>query len=216
MCLSPALFFLCPNIHAIFVCTKCWCLSYVFSAFGLFSYCLPGLFGSGASQPVRCFLALLERHAVSLTVCFFAISVHHWPPCLSLLSVCFPYCSSPSIHSLPLRFYFATFSLFVCVSFKIHLYTSSFCIFSWSFVWFFYTIVLFLCFPVIWLRIYLCFVHHFVLSYFYISFELHFQSVCMCMVVCRLQWRTSWRRRCQRKEDAGGSHGGAGIATPNQ
>nr|XP_040020917.1 phosphatidate phosphatase LPIN1 isoform X2 [Gasterosteus aculeatus aculeatus]XP_040020955.1 phosphatidate phosphatase LPIN1 isoform X2 [Gasterosteus aculeatus aculeatus] len=30
---------------------QCWCLSYVFSAFGLFSYCLPGLFGSGASQP---------------------------------------------------------------------------------------------------------------------------------------------------------------------
>ncbi|KAM8894057.1 phosphatidate phosphatase LPIN1 isoform 2-T4 [Spinachia spinachia] len=30
---------------------QCWCLSYVFSAFGLFSYCLPGLFGSGATQP---------------------------------------------------------------------------------------------------------------------------------------------------------------------
>ncbi|XP_068587232.1 phosphatidate phosphatase LPIN1 isoform X2 [Cebidichthys violaceus] len=30
---------------------QCWCLSYVFSAFGLFSYCLPGLFGSGPSQP---------------------------------------------------------------------------------------------------------------------------------------------------------------------
>ncbi|XP_035799901.1 phosphatidate phosphatase LPIN1 isoform X7 [Amphiprion ocellaris] len=30
---------------------QCWCLSYVFSAFGLFSYCLPGLFGSSPSQP---------------------------------------------------------------------------------------------------------------------------------------------------------------------
>ncbi|CAJ1048941.1 phosphatidate phosphatase LPIN1 [Xyrichtys novacula] len=30
---------------------QCWCLSYVFSAFGLFSYCLPGLFGSSSSQP---------------------------------------------------------------------------------------------------------------------------------------------------------------------
>ncbi|XP_074522036.1 phosphatidate phosphatase LPIN1 isoform X3 [Halichoeres trimaculatus] len=30
---------------------QCWCLSYVFSAFGLFSYCLPGLFGSGPPQP---------------------------------------------------------------------------------------------------------------------------------------------------------------------
>ncbi|XP_050933356.1 phosphatidate phosphatase LPIN1 isoform X2 [Lates calcarifer] len=30
---------------------QCWCLSYVFSAFGLFSYCLPGLFGSSLSQP---------------------------------------------------------------------------------------------------------------------------------------------------------------------
>ncbi|XP_063333729.1 phosphatidate phosphatase LPIN1 isoform X1 [Pelmatolapia mariae] len=28
-----------------------WCLSYVFSAFGFFSYCLPGLFGSSPSQP---------------------------------------------------------------------------------------------------------------------------------------------------------------------
>ncbi|XP_029980438.1 phosphatidate phosphatase LPIN1 isoform X3 [Sphaeramia orbicularis] len=30
---------------------QCWCLSYVFSAFGLFSYCFPGLFGSSPSQP---------------------------------------------------------------------------------------------------------------------------------------------------------------------
>ncbi|XP_051235256.1 phosphatidate phosphatase LPIN1 isoform X2 [Dicentrarchus labrax] len=30
---------------------QCWCLSYVFSAFGLFSYCLPGLFGSSPSKP---------------------------------------------------------------------------------------------------------------------------------------------------------------------
>ncbi|XP_013880489.1 phosphatidate phosphatase LPIN1 [Austrofundulus limnaeus] len=30
---------------------QCWCLSYVFSVFGLFSYCLPGLFGSSSSQP---------------------------------------------------------------------------------------------------------------------------------------------------------------------
>ncbi|XP_056135308.1 phosphatidate phosphatase LPIN1 [Lampris incognitus] len=29
---------------------QCWCLSYVFSAFGLFSYCLPGLFGSSQVQ----------------------------------------------------------------------------------------------------------------------------------------------------------------------
>nr|XP_015799111.2 phosphatidate phosphatase LPIN1 isoform X2 [Nothobranchius furzeri] len=28
-----------------------WCLSYVFSVFGLFSYCLPGLFSSSSSQP---------------------------------------------------------------------------------------------------------------------------------------------------------------------
>ena len=53
---------------------------------------------------------------------------------------------------------------------------------------------------------------------FSVSFELHFRSVlsCMCTVVCRPQLRTSWRRRCQRKEDAGGSHGGAGTVTPNQ
>ncbi|XP_071400512.1 phosphatidate phosphatase LPIN1 [Centroberyx affinis] len=30
---------------------QCWCLSYVFSAFGLFSYCLPALFGSSPPQP---------------------------------------------------------------------------------------------------------------------------------------------------------------------
>ncbi|XP_067345218.1 phosphatidate phosphatase LPIN1 isoform X1 [Channa argus] len=30
---------------------QCWCLSYVFSVFGLFSYCLPALFGSSPSQP---------------------------------------------------------------------------------------------------------------------------------------------------------------------
>ncbi|XP_069378069.1 phosphatidate phosphatase LPIN1 isoform X3 [Paralichthys olivaceus] len=30
---------------------QCWCLSYVFSVFGLFSYCLPGLFGSSPPQP---------------------------------------------------------------------------------------------------------------------------------------------------------------------
>lgn len=36
----------------MFLRAKCWCLSYVFSAFGLFSYCLPGLFGSSTSQPV--------------------------------------------------------------------------------------------------------------------------------------------------------------------
>lgn len=36
----------------VFVCAKCWCLSYVFSAFGLFSYCLPGLFGYSSAEPV--------------------------------------------------------------------------------------------------------------------------------------------------------------------
>lgn len=58
------------TIHRMFVCTKCWCLSYVFSAFGLFSYCLPGLFGSSPSQPV-CFLALLgcwSGHVLSVCV----------------------------------------------------------------------------------------------------------------------------------------------------
>ncbi|XP_014846782.1 PREDICTED: phosphatidate phosphatase LPIN1-like isoform X5 [Poecilia mexicana] len=30
---------------------QCWCLSYVFSVFGLFSYCFPGLFGSTTSEP---------------------------------------------------------------------------------------------------------------------------------------------------------------------
>ncbi|KAM4744614.1 phosphatidate phosphatase LPIN1 isoform 2-T2 [Anableps anableps] len=30
---------------------QCWCLSYVFSVFGLFSYCFPGLFGSSTSEP---------------------------------------------------------------------------------------------------------------------------------------------------------------------
>lgn len=50
----------------MFVCAKCWCLSYVFSAFGLFSYCLPGLFGSSTSQPVcGSFLALPDRLSVS-------------------------------------------------------------------------------------------------------------------------------------------------------
>lgn len=44
--------FLLPH-HPPDVCaSKCWCLSYVFSALGLFSYCLPGLFGSSSSRPV--------------------------------------------------------------------------------------------------------------------------------------------------------------------
>ncbi|XP_047219759.1 phosphatidate phosphatase LPIN1 isoform X3 [Girardinichthys multiradiatus] len=30
---------------------QCWCLSYVFSVFGLFSYCFPGLFGTSTSEP---------------------------------------------------------------------------------------------------------------------------------------------------------------------
>ncbi|XP_015233740.1 PREDICTED: phosphatidate phosphatase LPIN1-like [Cyprinodon variegatus] len=30
---------------------QCWCLSYVFSVFGLFSYCFPGLFGSSVTEP---------------------------------------------------------------------------------------------------------------------------------------------------------------------
>ncbi|XP_068450642.1 phosphatidate phosphatase LPIN1 isoform X2 [Clinocottus analis] len=32
---------------------QCWCLSYVFSAFGLFSYCLPGLFGASQHASVE-------------------------------------------------------------------------------------------------------------------------------------------------------------------
>lgn len=66
--------FLSPTIHVMFVCAKCWCLSYVFSAFGLFSYCLPGLFGSSPSQPVGCFLALLGC-GMCLSVCL--PSCHH-------------------------------------------------------------------------------------------------------------------------------------------
>nr|XP_020445679.1 phosphatidate phosphatase LPIN1-like isoform X2 [Monopterus albus] len=30
---------------------QCWCLSYMFSVFGLFSYCFPGLFGSSPPKP---------------------------------------------------------------------------------------------------------------------------------------------------------------------
>lgn len=55
-------------------------------------------------------------------------------------------------------------------------------------------------------------------EFYSVSFKLHFPSVmsCMCMVFSRPQWKTSWKRRCQRKEDAGGFHGGAGTATINQ
>lgn len=44
------------------VCTKCWCWSYVFSALGFFSYCLPALFGPSSSQPVCYFLSLLRDY----------------------------------------------------------------------------------------------------------------------------------------------------------
>lgn len=52
--------FLFPPICVMSVCTKCWCWSYVFSALGFFSYCLPALFGSSSSQPVCYFLSLLR------------------------------------------------------------------------------------------------------------------------------------------------------------
>lgn len=63
---------------------------------------------------------------------------------------------------------------------------------------------------------YMCFLLHFWV--FSVRFELHLPSVLSCMytVVSRPQWRTSWRRRCQRREDVGGFHGGGGTATPNQ
>lgn len=65
-----------PTIHLMCVCSKCWCLSYVFSAFGLFSYCLPGLFGSSPPQPVWCFNALLcvLLGGTSLCVCLAVLS----------------------------------------------------------------------------------------------------------------------------------------------
>lgn len=75
--------FLSPTIHLTFVCTKCWCLSYVFSAFGLFSYCLPGLFGSGPAQPVRCF----SRFALVLIGERLCLSAYHHFTTVSL-SVC--------------------------------------------------------------------------------------------------------------------------------
>ncbi|KAM3876943.1 phosphatidate phosphatase LPIN1 [Diretmus argenteus] len=40
---------------------QCWCLSYVFSAFGLFSYCLPSLFGSTQSQPASVETIMKEK-----------------------------------------------------------------------------------------------------------------------------------------------------------
>lgn len=52
--------FLFPPICVMSVCTKCRCWSYVFSALGFFSYCLPALFGSSSSQPVCYFLSLLR------------------------------------------------------------------------------------------------------------------------------------------------------------
>lgn len=52
------------------VCTKCWCWSYVFSALGFFSYCLPALFGPSSSQPVCYFLSLLR-------VYIFVSLLHH-------------------------------------------------------------------------------------------------------------------------------------------
>ena len=84
--------FLSPAIHPTFVCTKCWCLSYVFSAFGLFSYCLPGLFGSGPAQPVRCF----SRFACVLIGERLRLSAYHHFTTVSL-SVCL----SLSCMSLP-------------------------------------------------------------------------------------------------------------------
>lgn len=56
------------------------------------------------------------------------------------------------------------------------------------------------------------------LSFFPSVLSYSSQSVlsCMCVVVSRPRWRTSWRRRCQRKEDAGGSHGEAGTVTRSQ
>lgn len=104
-CLCPPSYFsllfkhiLSLTIHLIFMFIKCWCLSYVFSAFGFFSYCLPGLFGSGPSQPVWCFLALLmcwSGHDFISLLCLFVF--HCCPLCKPLA---FPIFSLVSKHKL--------------------------------------------------------------------------------------------------------------------
>ncbi len=230
-------YFLAPIIRSMFVCTKCWCLSYVFSAFGLFSYCLPGLFGSSPSQPVWCFLALLgcwSGHVfvcqpsfpttVNLSICLsvscVSISFSLWCVLLHFFPIHFPTAiqsQSSEVSSFQVLLCILC-SLFVC-----HWIFTWNCLYvSWTSVWFemcclfcilFFFVLsihLFMGFPV--------FSASLRSEFFSVSFELHFRSVlsCMCMVVSRPQWRTSWRRRCQRKEDAGGSHGGAGTVTPNQ
>lgn len=76
------------SLYPMFVCTKCWCLSYVFSAFGLFSYCLPGLFGSSPPQPVWFFLASIGCWSGHVFVCQFGsffITVPSLSTCQSAL-----------------------------------------------------------------------------------------------------------------------------------
>ena len=153
----PFLFahFLSPTTHLTFVWTKCWCLSYVFSAFGLFSYCLPGLFGSGPAQPVRCFsrFALLVCWSGHVFICLLTI-ISPPPACLSAslclaclfptpcgLSCCiltshFPLLSSPDLlESLPFQTLHPLF--FVCVPLNLHLWLPFFLVIQLEFsvVW---------------------------------------------------------------------------------
>lgn len=163
----------------MFLCAKCWCLSYVFSAFGLFSYCLPGLFGSSASRPVGCFLALLGCwSSVHVFVCLYVVS-----SCIFLSAIQ----SHSSEVTLPFRFYIAFFAL--CSHAIVLLPVTAF-IFVRTSVWFeFFFFFVLSGYLFINLSV-LCFA---ICLEFSVSFELHFQSVlsCICMIVSRPQWRTS-------------------------
>lgn len=174
MSLSPSLFLL-LYLYALFHHpSQCWCLSYVFSVFGLFSYCLPGLFGSSPSQPV-CFLALLECWSVhvccseGLFVLSFIISHNYCPAYQHSSCGMTCYIFPPPAFSLVKSFFvFARFDFYCLYFLKASFILKHGVCFVFAFV-----VFNFLCF--------LC-----------LGFLFHFLRVlsCMCMVVSRPLWRT--------------------------
>lgn len=90
MSFSIPFFMLCHFICTFLsVCTKCWCWSFVFSALGFFSYCLPALFGSTSSQPVCSCLSMLMANVLffEVIVCKLCSSVFPAPQCSVIFSI---------------------------------------------------------------------------------------------------------------------------------
>lgn len=150
------------------------------SLYDVFSLCL----GVGQGMSLSVCLMFLSSFPTSV---YLPLSVLHVS--LFLLVVCLPLLSSHSLpKSLPIRFYFASFALCLCV------FTCNCLYFGLKFAVLFYFafwIVTFLCSLFICLWVYTCFLLHF--EFFSVRSELHFQSVlsCMCTVFSRPQWRTS-------------------------